>query len=141
MKVPSAVSALPQPVVSKAVVAKVPEATKPPVEQPASTMVYPGKALTNPYGPTRASHLSVEDEVEPKAPAVLKPVRATIQFEGEEAHPASKSADRKLSAAQLESAVRIACAGLAKKVEILPQGSITLVRVTANDLAAERKAL
>ena len=27
------------------------------------------------------------------------------------------------------------------KVEILPQGSITLVRVTANDLAAERKAL
>lgn len=141
LKIPSAVSALPQPVVSKAVVAKVPEATKPPVEQPASTMVYPGKALTNPYGPTRASHLSVEDEVEPKAPAVLKPVRATIQFEGEEAHPASKSADRKLSAAQLESAVRIACAGLAKKVEILPQGSITLVRVTANDLAAERKAL
>lgn len=72
----------------------------------------------------------------------IQPVRATLISE-EEVKPTvlNQPAGAKPNLAHLESAVRIACAGLVQKVEIEERGGITLVRVTANDTTSERKAL
>jgi hypothetical protein len=72
----------------------------------------------------------------------IQPVRATLLLD-EEVKPSAlnQPAGAKPNLAHLESAVRIACAGLVQKVEIEERGGITLVRVTANDTTSERKAL
>jgi len=69
------------------------------------------------------------------------PVKATLKIDAEDTPAPLSGPKGKPSLAHLESAVRIACAGLVQKVEIVDQGGISLVRVTVTDVGNERKAL
>ena len=131
-------AATPQLTVAKTTIAPVPAATEP----VAMTMVRPSKAA--PVGPPAPSAPAMVTTVVPGASETMKavvPVKATLKIDAEDTPAPLSGPKGKPSLAHLESAVRIACAGLVQKVEIVDQGGISLVRVTVTDVGNERKAL
>jgi len=131
-------AATPQLPVAKTTIAPVPAASEP----VAMTMVRPSKAA--PVGPPAPSAPALVTTVVPGANDAMKavvPVKATLKIDAEDTPAPLSGPKGKPSLAHLESAVRIACAGLVQKVEIVDQGGISLVRVTVTDVGNERKAL
>lgn len=118
-------------------------ATQPPAAQTSVvTVVQPAKVPT-----TDAVSIARPVQVTTAIPTVAEPVppvipvKGTLKIDGDEAPATPLGPKGKPSLAHLEAAVRIACAGLVQKVEIVDQGGISLIRVTASDVASERKAL
>lgn len=108
---------------------------------PAVTVVNPSSTGVVRNGPVRAVSLLEEGAEETNAASSVKTMRARLVLDEEIPVDPAAPKNRKFSKADVESAVRIACAGLAQKVEIIDQDGVTLVRVTTTSLAAERKAL
>jgi|GEM_PF-1122869 len=128
---------------SRAIVATPASGSQPAAQKPvAVTVVHPAKvvpvASVPSSGPTQVT-TAIPNPGEGLAPVV--PVKATLKMDVEELPAPLSGSKGKPSLAHLEAAVRIACAGMVQKVEIVDQGGISLVRVTANDVASERKAL
>ncbi len=82
-----------------------------------------------------------ETRTEPKKGAIRVEGDAESLFEtgATAVRPSSPTPDYTLG--KLEDAVRIACVGLAHRIEVKKEGTITWVRIMANDLASERKVL
>lgn len=128
---------------SRAIVATPASGPQPAAQKPmAVTVVHPAKVPTvanvPSSGPPQVT-TAIPNPGETLAPVV--PVKATLKMDVEDLPAPLSGSKGKPSLAHLEAAVRIACAGMVQKVEIVDLGGISLVRVTANDVASERKAL
>ncbi len=112
------------------------------VAKPTMTVVNPAGAAGGLSARGNSDTQTLNMEKTGSEAGTIQPVRATLLLD-EEVKPSAlkQPGGPKPNLAHLESAVRIACAGLVQKVEIEERGGITLVRVTANDTTSERKAL